>query len=173
MSLSLPTHLGGNGRGYPYAVQRCSATSPTPLRPQSGFLVRSQPRGFQLSHVAQVLLKLSRTLSGCGAQCEFAVVWSRQDCQQDGGGQCCREHGQELKVVCRGTLVLRQTERACGPGVGAGPGDGAGEDVRRGASLRLVSLGVQRFKVLCLPEAENCWCLTCEALGTLSPREGR
>lgn len=71
VSLSLPTHLGGNRRGYPHAVQRCSATSPTPLRPQSGFLVRSQPCGFQLSHVAQVMLKLSRTLSGCGAQCEF------------------------------------------------------------------------------------------------------
>lgn len=69
VSLSLPTPKGSNGRGYPYTVQRCSATSPTPLRPQSGFLVRSQPRGFQLSHVAQVLLKLSRTLSGCGAQC--------------------------------------------------------------------------------------------------------
>lgn len=66
-----------------------------------------------------------------------------------------------------------QTEKAFGPGVGAGPRDGAGENVRRGASLRPVSLGVQRFEVFCLSEAENCWCLTCEALGTLSPREGR
>lgn len=68
--------------------------------------------------------------------------------------------------------MLLQTERACRPGMGAGPSDGAGENVRRGASLRLASLGVQRSKVLCLSGAENCWCLTCEALGTLSPEKG-
>lgn len=33
-----------------------------------------------------------------------------------------------------------------------------------------MSLGVQRFEVLYLSEAENCWCLTCEALGYSQPQ---